>query len=190
MRYMRYKSKTPNRPQRQWVSLSGVWTISSAVDTQAALMSLEMPTALALTADLPEGLVVMRIVGDYECLLDTAAGNWTLGLLVADSTWSIGTAFSADADKRILWSRSYGRAVPVANTLTFKDGYVRESVTATGATVAMAGCERQTHIDISPKVTIRAGQTLWLAAWEDAGGAGFTTVTTNIRMLIQRKARR
>lgn len=173
------------RPERSWVDVSGQWVHSTGVTAAVPLIALQAPTNLSnLTADPPEDLTVLRIVGDYTTTITgTGAGYWSLALLVADVTWTPGTSISVDNDKRILWQRSY--EAPITETSTWlPPGRWDSSITASVPTDA-------THIDIAPKVKIEAGKALYLVAYENAASAyTLATYSHSMRVLFQRSGRR
>lgn len=154
-------------------------------------MSMEMPTSLVnITSDPPEDLTVLRVVGDF--VVSLSAGNWTLGCLVQDHTWTPGATVSVDNDKRVLWSMTYnvtGVAQLAGFTTASWEPPGQLFIDATTDLVVQAPREA-VHIDISPKVKIQAGQALYLVAWENSGAGTFTTGSNNMRVLFQRSRRR
>lgn len=191
LRRARYGAKRADRPNRRWLSLDQGWSISSTSGTSAALINLEAPTNVtALTAAVPDDLTVMRIKGDFQTSL-TVDASWTLALLVADSNWTPGATFQADADKRMLWSQTYETdhtgVAGATGTFWSPPGFLYVTATAS----IFAGSPREsTHIDISPRVKLESGKTLFLVAYENAGAATFQTTGRTIRALVQSSRRR
>lgn len=183
----RYNAGYGQRPSRTWSSLASRFSLSSVTATTAqVLISLEAPTDLsALTSDPPEDLTILRIVGTYSIAVAQATvGGSVLAMLVQDQTWTPSTAFATDADKRILWHRTYA-GLPAGYNLT-PPGRVTDS---TGATV-FATEEAQCSIDISPKVKIEPGKALFLVYYESSASAAEVSVGSfDMRVLYQRTGR-
>lgn len=164
--------------------MSGQWVLAgTAVTTAVPLLQLQSPTNLSnLTADPPEDLTVLRVVGDFQVQLTIVTANWSLALIVADVTWTPGATIAVDNDKRILWQMTYVSIDSVVNWIppgTFLD---------TGV-VTMAPREA-VHIDIAPKVKVEAGKALYLVAYENVAGGTLTTSSATMRVLYQRSGRR
>lgn len=141
---------------------------------------------MALTSDPPEDLTVLRVVGTFNVALSapTVASRWVLALLVQSTTWVQSATFAADADKRILWSRTFAAADAQAYSWS-SPGYMIAGANAP----APMNLETVT-VDISPKVKLEAGNALYLVAYEQSGDSTFTTSTDNMRLLFQRSGRR
>lgn len=176
------------RPSRVWADVSTQFVLNSVTATSATtLINLEAPANLsALTSDPPEDLTLLRIVGNFSCSLSGAAsGTWTLALLVQDAVWTPGATFTVDADKRILWSRTF-RTQSVA-TSWFPPGYQLWDLVGTIQAVSARGI---TDIDIKPMVKMEAGKSLYLVGYEDSNGQTLLVTSTNMRVLYQRSGRR
>lgn len=174
------------RVNMQWAAVDGQFLFSAITATAVApLIQLQEPASLAsLTADPPEDLTVLRVVGDFTATLDSA-GSWTLGLMVADVTWTPGTDFSADADKRVLWHRTF-TLVGTGDVSWKQTEYVQFNIPA-GTFIFQ---QTVTHIDISPKVKVEAGKALYLVAWENTASGALTVATDDMRVLFKRSGRR
>lgn len=184
MAFRRRPARSGYKPTRTWVSLANGWSFSNVSTTSTSvLMSLEAPTTLNLTSDPPEDVTVLRIVGDYLVLLTASPATWTLALLVQDQTWTP-TTFAGDADKRILWSKTYFWNGSNVSAQWFSSLFVSNGDTVTGCHPEM------TRVDIAPKVRLEPGKALFLVAYETSGAASFSTDPGNVRMLFQRSGRR
>lgn len=184
------------KPALTWGQVSGAWLYTAQATTAATpLISLEMPaTLVGVTADPPEDLTILRMVGTFGVAVTVGATpvSWTLGLIVQDATWTPSATFAADADKRVLWHETYGHSG--ANGTTAFWGF-----SATGgargqvlnAALAATSCpERLETVDISPRVRVEPGQALYLVAWENANGGTLSTSTADMRVLFKRSRRR
>lgn len=174
-------------PTRTWVTLNTGWTFTAQASTgTSVLMSLEAPTTLNLTADPPEDLTILRIVGDFGVALSGSPATWVLGVIVQDATWTpSGSGFGADSDKRILWSQMYGSQGSDIGWAWYPPGIHTQN----GVYVGEAPREAH-HIDIAPKVRIEAGKALYLVAWELSGSKTLDVTPYTMRMLFQRSRRR
>lgn len=167
-----------------WSDVSGQWVQNTAVDAAVILIQLQSPADLSnLTADPPEDLIIDRVVGDFRVALNLD-GNWTLGLLVQDVTWTIGATFSVDADKRVLWHQTFDSA-----GVAMIQGYGLVVWDTGGTPQVFSDSPGKTHLDISPRVKIQPGQALYLAAWENTGAATLTSSSTDMRVLYHRARR-
>lgn len=174
------------RPALTWVDVSQQWNINVSATGTATLIMLQAPASLAaLTSDPPEDMTVLRVVGDFLVSIGTGLGNWTLGLLVADVTWTPAATFTLDADKRILWHQTYESTTSGAFTWQPPDTLL---VTIAGGTSVSQ--TKGAHIDITPKVRIEPGKALYLVAWENTGALQFTTLSQDMRVLFKRSGRR
>lgn len=183
-RFVRRARGGTARPTRTWVSLNAGYALSAiTATTSATLLSLQAPTSLTLTSDPPEDMTVLRIRGSMNVLL-SAAGSWTLALLVQDTTWTPSTAFEDDADKRILFSQTF------RNTLATTKVWNPDGTVEYGSGGVTGVTSNVTQVDISPKVRIGAGQALFLVGYEDTGAAALTVDTAEMRLLFQRSGRR
>lgn len=185
-RYGRWRGRSAGRPSRTWASIDALasgWDITGTATTSANLISLQAPTSLAsLTSDPPEDMTLLRIVGDFQVTVSTT-GIWVMALLVQDTVWTPSATFNLDADKRVLWSRSYQAVEAVLHTYCH-DGHC----TVTGTN--MFECRDLTHIDIKPMVKLEPGKSLVLVAYEQSGSATFTSNSQNMRVLFQRTQRK
>lgn len=166
-----------------WAGVSGQWVMAGvSTTTAAALVQLQAPSDLSnLTADPPEDLTILRVMGDFAVEVSTT-GSWTLALLVQDTTWTPGSTFLVDSDKRVLWMQSY--VVNPAATYRWATGRLEVN------NAVVAGQSREmTRVDIAPKVRIEAGKALYLVAYEGTNGSTFTTSSDNMRILAQRTQR-
>lgn len=180
------------RPALSWASLSSAWSQSVAVTTATPLISLEMPaTLVGVTSDPPEDISLLRVVGQFGTNV-SAPASWTLALLVQDATWTPSTAFATDADKRVLWHRTYETGE--AAGASWGAAAVGAGAGTSGRIVSAAATtecpERYEHVDISPKARVEPGQALYLVAYENANGATFSTTTRDMRVLFTRSRRR
>lgn len=173
------------RPSRVWADVSGQFTFTGVTATTAAtLISLQAPSSLAsLTSDPPEDMTILRVKGSYFLQI-AGVGRWTLALLVQDTTWTPSTAFTTDADKRILWSRSYFNISNVT-TKWLEPDYMQWD---TAGTIHIEKSDAM-HLDIAPKVRVEAGKALFLVAYEDVSGATLDATCVNMRVLFQRSGR-
>lgn len=154
--------------------------------TSSALLQMQAPTDVTnLTADPPEDLTILRIVGDFNVIISGAPATWVLALIVQDQTWTPGATFAVDADKRILWSQTY----ITQHTDTTHAWDPPGTLGVNGAVVGMAP-EKSVHVDISPKVKVECGKALFLVAYENAGAETFSCGGHNMRLLFQRSRRR
>lgn len=171
------------RPSRLWTGVSGQFAVTDQVTTTAVpLISLQAPASLAsLTSDPPEDLTILRMVGSFSVSL-SAAGVWTLALTVADVTWTPGSTSLEDADKRLLWLRTFNSQV-AATYQWLQPGYLTVNNTVVAAQVGL------TDLDIAPKVKVEAGKALYLVAYEESGAAALTVASRNMRVLVQRTGR-
>lgn len=188
-RFGRRPGRSAGRPTRVWADVSQQFLLNSITATgTATLVSLEAPASLAgLTADPPEDMTILRLVGSFSFSFTVAAtSRWTLALLVQDTTWTPSGTFTADADKRILWSRTFRQPVGVIQTWS-EPGVLYYDL---AGTVAVAGQVGATSIDIKPMVKIEAGKSLYLVGYEDIGGGTILVTSANMRLLFQRTGRR
>lgn len=186
------------RPAREWVPLTGTVFNNVSATSSAKLIEFQSPTVTigtALTADPPEDRTIMRIVAEFDVAMagpPLAADRWTLGLLMADVTWTPGATFATDADKRFLWYRTYQfpGVVPAGTTsMTWQlPGYVFLDATAD----VFFQCDRDdVHIDIAPKVKLESGKALTMVAYEEVSTTGnFTVAMRTMRLLMQASGRR
>lgn len=183
-----FRSSGGAKPTRDWVSVVAGWNALTGltVTTASPLITLQAPTTLALTSDPPEDLTVLRLIGDFQVgLANVSSASWTLALIRQDTPFTPSLTFVDDADKRMLWSQTYDANLAALSVTWSPPG------TADNGTVFVGGLPREaTHLDISPKVKLSAGQGLYLVAYENEQGASFTTVSWNMRMLYQRSRRR
>lgn len=183
------RSYGARRPQNvQWADVSGQFALSAVVATTAVvLIQLQAPASLAaLTSDPPEDLTILRMRGAYFTSIGSgSAYNWTLALLVQDTTWTPGATFNVDADKRILWSRTYQGNASTAALNYSPPGLVYET----------GGAQFPAHpailtVDIAPKVKIQSGQALHLVAYENGASPSLTIISSEMRVLYKRSGRR
>lgn len=186
-RFAQRRGSGAGRPSRTWAGIAEQFAFSAITATTAtALVQLQAPTSLAsLTSDPPEDMTVLRVVGSFGVTVSTI-GTWTLGLTVQDTAWTPSTISRDDADKRILWSRTFaiGLAVPVTWATP---GYMLYD---TAGTVQVAGIPGCCDIDVKPLARIEPGKALYLVAWEDGGASTLTVAAVNMRLLYQRSPRR
>lgn len=182
-----FSARRPARPSRVWVDVAGQFALSGVSSTTAVvLVQLQAPSDLSnLTADPPEDLTVLRMRGSFACSMGGPA-NWTLALLVQDTMWSPSAVFSADADKRVLWCRTFSTTAAVTHRWE-PPGYMTWDPAGTPQVVSQPGV---TELDISPKVKVEAGKALYLVAYENGGASSMTVVSTEMRLLFQRSGRR
>lgn len=176
------------RPNRQWSGVASDFTLNVTATGNVPLIQLQSPATLAnLTADPPEDLTIMRMVGEFLVSIN-GPGGWILGLTVADVTWTPGATFNVDADKRWLWIQEYHN--PSSSTLTwFPKGIVWDPVTP--AFVPTPGDpSTATRLDITPKVKVEDGKALYLVAYEESGSSGLVVSSRLMRVLYQRSGKR
>lgn len=174
------------------MDLSTLWNLNLSATTATPLLGLETPAPAAmLTADPPEDLTILRVVGDFN--LSLTAGIWALALTVQDQTWTPGATILVDADKRLLWSQTYD-VVQMAAVLA---GWVAGHWAPPGLLLANATADLLTqapresvHVDISPNVKLVAGRALYLVAYELSGAGTCISTSSNMRVLFQRSGRR
>lgn len=185
--WKRYKRRSAGvgRPSRVWASLASRFTLSSVTATTAqVLIGMEAPTDLsALTSDPPEDITLLRIRGSFTLANAAAAGpaaGYTMALLVQDQTWTPSTAFATDADKRILWSRTFF----LASTEQY-----RPFIWTNGTAIAPYHPEL-TSIDIKPMAKVEPGKALFLVLYENGASTSEVSVTSSdMRVLFQRTRR-
>lgn len=180
------------RPSRTWVSLDTAMRTGSLSSTTAtSLLSLQAPTTLTLTSDPPEDMTVLRIVGDYAIKMSGSGAEWVMALTVQDTAWTPSASFVDDADKRILWSRTYSTGTGTAVSVELGPNGTVEQDSGGSPTRAYTLHPDITRIDIAPKVRIECGKALFLVCYEQAGTGTFEVDTTqNVRLLFQRSFRR
>lgn len=180
------------KPTRVWSDVSGSVSFSGITGSQSVtLISLESPTNLgSLTSDPPEDLTLLRIVGDLNVSMSgVAQTGFRLALLVQDRTWTASAVQSDDNDKRILWSQAFYTIGTTQTSVWYPSGVVASIVVATGDPVSIA-YQNATHIDISPRVKMEAGKSLYMVAYETINGSTMTVNSQNLRVLYQRSGRR
>lgn len=172
-------------PSRTWMDLSATFGFAAVtVSSTASLLQLQTPSPGTITSDPPQDLTVLRVVGSFSMTMAGAVGgNWTLGLTVQDVTWTPSTLFRDDADKRILWRKTYSA------TNATQDAWLPPDTHLSNTTPLQADRE-SVSLDISPKVRVEPGQSLYLVAWENANGANVTVASSDMRVLFQRSGRR
>lgn len=175
------------RAALSWSDISSTWLMTAVTATTAVeLIRLQSPAALsALTSDPPEDLTVLRVVGDYLISMASGVASWTLALIVADVTWTPATAFGTDADKRILWHRTYIQEASEATAFLPPDRMML--VNAAGTFMSRTNA---THLDIAPRVRIEPGKALYLVGYENSASTAMTTVSVDMRCLYKRSGRR
>lgn len=179
------RSRAP-RPARAWQDLSAAFVLTTqATSTSVNLLEFQAPAAGSLTAMPPEDVTVLRVVGDFTVQLSAAVCSWTLGLMVADSTWTPGATFVVDSDKRVLWHRTYTN---FAGTGT--QTWVPPGLHVDGTGTPFPDATRAGFFDITPKVRLEQGKALKLVAWENAGAGTVTVSSVDMRALYQRSRRR
>lgn len=183
----RYAGRAVARPSRVWVDVAGQFALTGVSATTAVvLVQLQAPSDLSnLTADPPEDLTVLRMRGSFACSMG-GPGSWTLALLVQDTSWTPSSGFSADADKRVLWARSFTTTAAVTHRWE-PPGYMTWDPVGTPQVVSAMGV---TELDISPKVKVEAGKALYLVAYENSGATTMSVASTEMRLLFQRSGRR
>lgn len=192
-----YAGRRPKsfRPSLTWADISDQFAIAAATATgTATLMSMIADQSLvALTSDPPEDLTILRVVGDFTTTL--TRGNWTLGLIVVDTTTSF-TTFAADSDKRVLWHMTYDAETPVtvggppAGAAAFIWTPPNLGMLQATANQLVQVDRASVHLDISPKVKVEPGKSLLLVAWENSGAGTMTVASTDMRVLFKRSGRR
>lgn len=176
----------------QWSDVSAEWVFAAqAVTAAVVLIQLQSPAALSnLTADPPEDLTILRMVGDFSVTLaGSAVGIWTLALTVADVTWTPGATMRVDGDKRILWSRQYWATNATSDTWQPPGTFNAGGAGATPYGVSSKD-ESPHHVDITPRVKVEAGKALYLVAYEEVNGATLTVSSRSLRVLYKRSGRR
>lgn len=171
----RYMRRGSDAPSRMWIPVPASAGGTVATLTPTTWLELQAPTAGAvLTADPPEDVTILRIVGEFT-MTASAAGSMTVGLIrvqtgggapaVPDPTGP------ADHDQRWLWLRYYeaGGATSWANSDATRDPW-------------------HWTLDIAPKLRMEQGQRLSLIM--DASAGTWTMSSKTIRMLVQRSRRR
>lgn len=178
------------RPSRTWIEVSPNLTAgfpAVAATSAALLVSLQAPpTLVALTADPPEDLTILRLVGSFSLTLSITS-IWTLGIIVQDTDWTPTagvTGYSQDADKRFLWTRTF--QAPDAQAYA----WTPPGVLTAGANAPVPMNMETVTLDISPKVRVEAGKGLYAVAYEQAGAGTLTWASFNMRLLFQRSGRR
>lgn len=180
---------TGTKPTRQWASISQGWAFAAiTVTSTSTLMQLQAPTDLTnLTSDPPEDLTILRIRGSMLVTLSgSGVAAWTLALTVQDTVWTPGATFPVDADKRILWSRSFNATNDTSDIWEPPGVYI---ASGSGAT-AFASNPNATDVDLAPKVKLETGKALFLVAYENAGAGTLTVDSEDMRVLFQRTRRR
>lgn len=178
------RPRTGYRPTRTWVSLADSFALAGVTSTTAvSLMSLQAPVTLALTSDPPEDLTVLRVRGSFLYSV-TAASVWVLALVVQDTQWTPTSLFRDDADKRILWSRTFCTTEETGLAMcppveVFAGGFHNYTE-----------CLDSLTLDISPKVKLEPGKALFLVAYEQSGAGQLTVSSVDMRLLFQRSGRR
>lgn len=180
------------RPSRQWIPINTGFVFAGITgSTNSVLMRMEMPTdPTNLTADPPEDIIILRIVGEFEVSMAAAAAaaSWTLALTVQDWTWSSSATFAADADKRLLWTRTY---TATADNVAFQWLPGLGQVSGSNTVIGNSGMEEPaTRLDIAPKVKLEAGKALALVAYENVDGRALTVTGRSMRLLYQKSRRR
>lgn len=193
--WRRSAGRRPERPARQWLPIPSSLVFNAAsVTSVQSMLAFEAPTitpGTPITADPPEDQTLLRITASLTVTM--TSGNWTLGLMVTDRTWTpIGGEFATDADKRILWSQTYSGD----ETSTVLAGYVSTSwfppgnMVVNATTDLVSECPREAvYIDIAPKVKLEDGKQLCFVAWENNGGGTLTLRCSWMRVLMQRSRR-
>lgn len=162
-------------------------------------MSFEMPTSMVgLTADPPEDITILRVVGDYSVAVGNGVtGVWNLALLVQDQTWTPAATINLDNDKRILWQQQYTAPAEAAALAGYASiAWYPPTLSVISATTSLFGNSTMgalgnaTHIDIAPKVRLEAGKALYLVAYEGSGTSTLTSSSVSMRVLFQRSRRR
>lgn len=178
------------KPQNvQWADVSGQFLLNGITATTAViLVQLQAPASLAaLTSDPPEDLTILRMRGTFGVFASVStAFSFTLALLVQDVTWTPGATFTVDADKRILWSRTF---------LNEPASTAAPSWQPPGTYLEAGGTRFPTHpsiitVDIAPKVRVQSGQALHLVGYENSGAFAGTVISSEMRVLYKRSGRR
>lgn len=176
------------RPEREWVPLNGAPYAATVATSAVSLYGLQAPTITIgtdLVADPPQDVTVQRFVAELSVLSSVASSNCTLALLVADRFWTPNSNFVQDADKRLLWYRTYVNALTTGITGSLWEG---ATYSTSGVALYTGIPEDYTRIDIAPKVRIEAGKALHMVLYYTSG-----TWTVNLRtarMLLQKSGRR
>lgn len=179
-----YRSRSA-RPTRQWQGISNALNATfDGTVTKSLLLAFEAPTPGSLTSMPPEDVTLMRVLVDLEVTL-TAAMRYraTLGLMVADVSWTPQLNFQDDADKRWLWTQTYGH---LNDTVTV---YGPAGVTANATTITSGVPREATRIDVAPRARLEQGKALYLVCY---GSGAMNTVSTAgdmARVLWQRSRR-
>lgn len=173
------------KPTRVWVSANTGFLLSSITTTSSSIvMQMQQPTDVTnLTADPPEDITILRVVGEFSVNVDTAC-IWVVGLTVQDTTWTPATLWPTDADKRWLWVRAFNQVAAEAGSWS-PPGLYRASTAS-----AFPGEMEMTRVDIAPKVKLEAGKALFLVAYEQGGASTMTLTGISVRLLFQRARRR
>lgn len=181
----RFNGGGVGRPTRVWAGISAEFLLNSITATgSATLIQLQAPAALSnLTSDPPEDMTILRLRGTFAVTVSGSAGaNWTLALIVQDTTWTPGT-FLADSDKRLLWTRTFEATNATA------DEWAQPGYHLVGGTAFPCHPDIIT-LDISPKVRIECGKALFLVGYENAGAGTLLVTSPDMRVLFQRTQRR
>lgn len=167
-----------------WQPVSAQFAVAAnAASGSTSILAFEAPTAGSLTSLPPEDVTILRVVGDFTTALSAALGNWTLGLMVVDATWTPTGVFEADADKRVLWHRTYENLnAGAACSWSPPDRWTDGNITTMATREAVS-------LDISPKVRLEQGKALKLVWWENGGSATMTVQSSDMRVLYQRSRR-
>lgn len=181
-------ARTANKPTRQWASIQDGFLAADTVTTAHILVQLQAPTDLTnLTSDPPEDITILRIRGSFNTTLSgSASANWTLALTVQDTVWTPGVTFEVDADKRMLWTRTFQATNATSDTWLVPGTYL---ASGSGAT-AFTSHPNATDLDIAPKVKIETGRALFLVCYENVGAGTVNVGTQDMRVLFQRSRRR
>lgn len=178
-----------------WVPLDGTVFAAITSTTASRLYGLQAPTVTIgtdLTADPPEDVTILRVTADLSVTL-SSAGCWVLALLVQDTTWSPASTYTLDADKRVLWHKTYD----TNGALGALAGFVSATwecpnhLTVDATTDLVVECQPDAvQLDCTPKVRLEDGKGLHLVAYEQSGAAAMTCVLRNMRLLMKRSGRR
>lgn len=174
-------------PSRVWQDLTTAFDVGYTATTATALRSYEAPTGIVQTADAPEDVTILRMIGDLEVQLDQGSSAWVLGLIIQDTTWTPNGSFADDADKPWMWLQTYGTGVNTGLVMQ-PPGYF---TTTQSMTVVGGGLPREAlRVDITPKRKLEAGKSLYLVGYEELGASTLTVRSRNMRLLYQRSRRR
>lgn len=185
------------RKELEWLGLPPTALAASTTATTALshLFGFEAPVVTvgtALSSDPPADRIIQRITGELRVKL-TGSGSFTLGLLVVDRTWTPqGGTFSVDADKRILWSRTYDSAELAGNVTGFTSvsWSAPNHMLVNATTDLLTECDRgAVYIDVAPKVRLEDGKSLAIIAWENEDGATLILNMVWMRLLLSRAGR-